>query len=238
MAALSSLRGGAGLVRSFIPSGVPIRLADAAIPVAIAATEQGGFARAPEWSEYPGASALIAGPGWGDDVPVSVLEQVLKFPGRLLLDADALNLLARHPEAWHKRDGVVLTPHSGEAERLRLAFGIPASGTRSEAAAALATRLNAVVVLKGARTVTADGEGSVTLNTSGSPDLATAGSGDVLAGSIGALLANGLETAEAARLGVFIHGRAGEICGRGCIADDLPKAIADVLEKLEKGLFF
>ena len=238
LAALSALRGGAGLIRSFIPSGVPIRLADASIPVSIAATEQGGFAHAPEWTNYPGAAALVAGPGWGDDVPVSVLEQVLKFPGRLLLDADALNLLARHPELWHARDGVVLTPHPGEAERLRLAFGIPTSETRSKAAAALAARLNATVVLKGARTVTANEVGSITLNTSGSPDLATAGSGDVLAGLIGALLANGLDAAEAARLGVFIHGRAGETCGRGCIADDLPAAIADVMKKLEKGLIF
>lgn len=238
LAALSALRGGAGLVRSFIPVGVSIRPADAAIPVEIAATEQGGFASAPEWAEYPGSAALVAGPGWGDDVPVSVLERVLDFPGSLLLDADALNLLARHPEVWHPRDQVVLTPHPGEAERLRLAFGIPESGSRSEAAAALAARLNATVVLKGARTVTANGEGIVTLNTSGSPDLATAGSGDVLAGLIGALLANGMDAFEAARLGVFIHGRAGEACGRGCIADDLPAVIAGVMKKLEKGLFF
>ena len=238
LATLAGLRGGAGLVRSFIPDGAPIRLPYAAIPVAVAATGQGGFAAAPEWGGYPGSSALVAGSGWGDDVPVSVLEQVLDFSGRLLLDADALNLLARHPEAWCPREGVVLTPHPGEAERLRLAFGIPESGSRSEAAAALAARLGATVVLKGARTVTANGYGRITLNTSGSPDLATAGSGDVLAGLIGALLANGMEPFEAARLGVFIHGRAGENCGRGCIADDLPAAIGGVMKNLEKGLIF
>lgn len=238
LAVLSGLRGGAGLVRAFVPDGAPIRMAHAAIPVMLPATGRGGFAAAPEWSDYPGAAALVAGPGWGDDVPLSVLTRVLKFPGRLLLDADALNLLARNPAAWEQRDGVVLTPHPGEAERLRIAFEVPACASRSETAAALATRLGAVVVLKGARTVTADADGNVSLNISGSPDLATAGSGDVLSGLIGALLANGLGADEAAKLGVFIHGRAGETRGRGGIADDFPDAIAAIMKNLEKGLFF
>ena len=204
----------------------------------VAATGQGGFAAAPDWKNFRDPTALVAGPGWGDDVPVSVLTEVLKFPGELLLDADALNLLARHPEIWNARANVVLTPHPGEAERLRIAFGIPEAGSRSELAAALADRLGAVVVLKGARTVTAGGAGEITLNTSGSPDLATAGSGDVLAGLIGAFLANGTLVTAAAKLGVFIHGRAGENGGRGVIADDLPTKISRVMKNLEKGLFF
>ena len=238
LTALAALRGGAGLVRAFFPAGAAIRFAAAAIPEELEATGQGGFAAAPSWEAYPGAAALTAGSGWGDDVPVSILARVLEFPGKLLLDADALNLLARHPEAWKTRGDAVLTPHPGEAERLRRAFGIPETGSRSELAAALAARFGAVVVLKGARTVVACPDGGVSLNTSGSPDLATAGSGDVLAGLIGALLANGMAAPAAAKLGVFVHGRAGELCGRGCIADDLPGAISSVMKKLEKGLFF
>ena len=76
------------------------------------------------------------------------------------------------------------------------------------------------------------------LNTSGSSDLAAAGSGDALSGLIGALLANGMAAASAAKLGVFIHGRAGENCGRGCIADDLPAEISKVMTDLEKGRIF
>lgn len=238
LATLAALRGGAGVVYSVVPAGTPLRVAHAAIPAELSATGQGGFAAAPEWSAFREPTALAAGPGWGEDVPVSVLSEVLKFPGKLLLDADALNLLARHPEIWIPRDDVVLTPHPGEAERLRIAFGIPESGSRSEAAEALAARLGAVVVLKGARTVTAERAGRLTLNTSGSPDLATAGSGDVLAGLIGALLANGMPAATAAKLGVFIHGRAGERGGRGVIADDLPSEIAAVMRNLEKGVIF
>ena len=238
LATLAALRGGAGVVYSVVPAGTPLRAADAAIPAELPATGQGGFASAPDWRSFREPTTLVAGPGWGDDVPVFVLSEVLKFPGKLLLDADALNLLARHPEIWPSRENVVLTPHPGEAERLRLAFGIPESGSRSEVAAALAARLGAVVVLKGARTVTADGAGKLTLNISGSPALATAGSGDVLAGLIGAFLANGMEASDAAQLGVFIHGRAGERCGRGCIADDLPGEIAAVMKDLENGVFF
>ena len=235
---LAALRGGAGLVRSFIPSGASIRLAAAAIPAKLAATEEGGFAAAPDWGEFPVAAALAAGPGWGGDVPLQVLKLVLEFPGRLLLDADALNLLARHPGAWRHRDGVVLTPHPGEAERLRRAFDIPEAKTRGEAAAALATRLGATVVLKGARSVITDGTGKLFFNISGSPDLATAGSGDVLAGLIGAFLANGMAPTAAAKLGVFIHGRAGERRGCGCIADDLPAEISAVMDDLKNGVFF
>ena len=238
LATLAALRGGAGVVYSVVPAGTPLRVANAAIPAELPATGQGGFAAPPEWRTFREPTALVAGPGWGDDVPVSVLSEVLKFPGKLLLDADALNLLARHPEIWSPREDMVLTPHPGEAERLRIAFGLPESGSRSEAAAALAARLGAVVVFKGARTVIADGAGELTLNSSGAPDLATAGSGDVLAGLIGALLANGMPVSTAAKLGVFIHGRAGECGGRGVIADDLPSEIAAVMKDLENGVIF
>ena len=237
LATLAGLRGGAGLVRLLYPEGTNATIPHAAIPVMLSATGQGGFAVAPDWNEYPGAAALVAGPGWGDDVPPDVLRKVLEFPGRLLLDADALNLLARHPELLRRRCDTVMTPHPGEAERLRRAFGILETNDRVELAGNLAERLGAVVVLKGPRTAVASDRG-VSLNISGSADLATAGSGDVLSGLIGALLANGMDVYSAARLGVFIHGRAGESCGRGGISDDFPMAIGVVMQKLEKGLFF
>ena len=237
LATLAGLRGGAGLVRLLYPEGTNVTIPHAAIPVVLPATGRGGFAVAPDWNEYPGAAALVAGPGWGDDVPPEVLQKVFEFPGRLLLDADALNLLARHPELWRRRGDAVMTPHPGEVERLRCAFGIPETDDRVELAGNLAERLGAVVVLKGPRTAVASDMG-VSLNISGSADLATAGSGDVLSGLIGALLANGMDVYSASRLGVFIHGRAGESCGRGGISDDFPMAIGVVMQKLEKGLFF
>ena len=227
LATLGCLRGGAGVVRTLYPMGTAPSLPAAAIPVALSGL--------PEWSGFS-ADVLVAGPGWGDTYAPEYLERVLAFPGKLLLDADALNLLAAHPILWKRRTTqCVMTPHPGEAERLRRAFGIADGLSRPELATALSARTGATVVLKGARTAVADASGRISFNCSGSPVLATAGSGDVLAGVIGALMANGLPVYDAARLGVFVHGMAGERCGRGCIADDLPGAAAAIIAEIENG---
>ena len=227
LATQGCLRAGAGVVRTLYPSGAAPALPAAAIPVPLSGL--------PEWSGFA-ADVLVAGPGWGDAYAPEYLERALAFPGRLLLDADALNLLSAHPILWKRRPSCVMTPHPGEVERLRRAFDIPEGLTRPELAAALSGRTGAVVVLKGARTVVAEASGRLSCNCSGSPALATAGSGDVLAGIIGGLLANGLPVYDAARLGAFIHGAAGERCGRGCIADDLPRAAATIIAEIENGL--
>lgn len=176
------------------------------------------------------SSALAAGPGWGNVHP-DVLAGALKFQGPLVLDADALNLLARNPQLWQKRGNVVITPHPGEARRLAEAFGIVET-ERTALASALARKLGAVVLLKGKFTVAASPEGKTKFVLSGSPALATAGSGDVLTGITGSLLAAGLAPFEAAVLGASLHGRAGELAGRGAIADDLPLILKNLLKEL------
>jgi NAD(P)H-hydrate epimerase len=108
------------------------------------------------------------------------------------------------------------------------------------AARAIATRSRAVVVLKGARTIVCDGtigDDFCWINPTGGPELATGGSGDVLGGVIGALLAQGLTAADAARAGVFAHGRAGDQLAtrhgvRGVMSSDLPLEVAHVLRVL------
>ena len=237
LAAQAALRGGAGLVRAIRPAGCAPAFPDAVIPMELPAGRDGGFVIAPDWRKLPPVDALTAGPGWGGGVSIEVLRAVLDFPGKLLLDADALNLLSMHPEIWRIRPETVLTPHPGEAERLRRAFGIGDAPDRIQLASELAKRTGAVVVLKGARTAVASPDGRCSLNTSGSADLATAGSGDVLSGIIGALMSSGMTCRDAACLGVFIHGAAGELCGRGCIADDLPPASAKVMAELENRTF-
>lgn len=236
LAARAGLRGGAGLVTAFYPSGAGIRFPDAVIPSELPAGPAGGFAAAPDM-RHLSFDALAAGPGWGDDVPCDVLRNLVRFSGKLLLDADAINLLSRNPDVWRHRSDTVITPHPGEAERLRQAFGLPEGLFRVMLASELAKRTGATVVLKGARTAVASPDGLCSLNTSGGPDLATAGSGDVLSGIIGALLAGGMAVFDAARLGVFIHGAAGERCGRGCIADDLPAASSAIMAELENRTF-
>ena len=130
----------------------------------------------------------------------------------------------------------MITPHPGEAERLAKGFGVEITPDRTAFARALAARLGAVTVLKGAFTVVAAPGGAWSVNTSGTPALATAGSGDVLTGLIGALLAiRPAEPFRMAQLGVFLHGVAGELGGAGLIADDLPELLPVLLRRLGGG---
>ena len=178
------------------------------------------------------STAVAAGPGWGE-VQAGILAGLRDYNGPVVLDADALNLLARNPALWTEKENIVITPHPGEAARLARAFGV-SSGSREELCRQLAGKLKAVVLLKGKFTRIASPDGRESVILSGSPALATAGSGDVLTGIIGALLAMGVPPYESAVLGSSLHGRAGEIAGRGCIADDLPLILRDILKELGK----
>ncbi|EON20480.1 bifunctional ADP-dependent (S)-NAD(P)H-hydrate dehydratase/NAD(P)H-hydrate epimerase [Cupriavidus necator] len=162
-------------------------------------------------------SALVIGPGMGTDANAhkqfARLLQAAPLP--LVLDADALNLLAADPALAGalaaSGAACVITPHPLEAARL---MGVPVAEVqrdRPAAAAALAAQWQAVVVLKGSGTVIAAPDGSpCTLNPSGNAALASAGTGDVLAGMLGALLAQGMAPLAAARAAVWIHGRAAD----------------------------
>src|SRR5690606_26449306 len=134
---------------------------------------------------------------------------------------------------------VVLTPHPGEAARLLGCSNAEIQADRLAAARTLAERSGAVVVLKGARTVVC-WDGLATINPTGHPALATAGSGDVLAGVIAALSAQGLAAPDAARLGVYSHGLAGEraaesLGARGVTAADLSDYMPAVMADLARG---
>jgi len=178
----------------------------------------------------------VAGPGMGDSVVATRLfSKLLDGAGPLLVDADALNLLAASPDlqarlAAHEGP-VVLTPHPLEAARLLGVTTPVVQADRLENARELAMRLNAVVVLKGAGSVIARPDGEVAINTTGNPGLATGGSGDVLAGLCGALLAQGWPAWEAALGAVWLHGAAADRLVRGgtgpigLTAGELPRAI-------------
>ncbi len=180
-------------------------------------------------------TALVVGPGMGTAAPAAdLLAQALDTPLPLLLDADALNLLARRADLTDRARArarstrvehaapTVLTPHPAEAARLLHTTVDAVAADRPAAARALAERYGAVAVLKGAGTLVAwfDAQGvRVVRNPTGSNRLATAGTGDVLSGLIGALLARGLDAPTAAQLGVWVHGRAGEL-----LPDERPTA--------------
>jgi NAD(P)H-hydrate epimerase len=220
LAGRAALRAGAGLVRVATPKSV--------LPIVAAIEPSFTTIALPEDSngrisgkaihavlEAVGQNDVVAfGPGIGTSGALrSILERLLEQESlRLVIDADGLNNLAgiRNWPARLKAK-LILTPHPGEMKRLwsgLLREELPVE--RQQQALQLSQRINTIVVLKGAGTVVTDGE-KVYINKTGNPGMATAGSGDVLTGVITALLCQGLSDFDAAVLGVYIHGLAGDI---------------------------
>lgn len=170
------------------------------------------------------ATVIAIGPGLGTlNWSKMLLERVLLATQPLLIDADALNLLAAMPDAPHRADWV-LTPHPGEAARLLHIERDVVQQHRLQSAKQLAHRYGGVAVLKGARTCTSDGaKNDICLL--GNPGMATAGLGDILSGIITGLIAQGLSIWDAATLGVLLHAKAGDLAARegmrGMVATDL-----------------
>ena len=159
---------------------------------------------------------------------------------RLVIDADGLNAFEGHGERLRElRVERVLTPHLGEMHRLCGIEPAALEARRIDAAREWAERWGSVLVLKGAPTVTVSAKGIATVNPTGNPGMATAGTGDVLTGTIAALLAQGLSCYDAARLGVYIHGMAGDIAAGdkgqlGLTASDLLEALPTALLALTR----
>ncbi|NIA00229.1 NAD(P)H-hydrate dehydratase [Massilia sp. CCM 8734] len=192
-----------------------------------------------------GDATLVIGPGMGDSVTaMRVLFKALEGKAALVIDADALNLIADSPDLQgrlaQREATAIVTPHPLEAARLLGVTSAVVQGDRLAAARELASRLNAVVVLKGSGTVIANAGGAVVINPTGNAGLATAGSGDVLAGMCGSLLAQGWQAWEAAIGAVWVHGAAADRLvaqGSGPIgltAGELPVAARAVLNALAR----
>ena len=184
------------------------------------------------------AMAVALGPGLGQSEWADALWRTALASERpLVVDADALNLLARQPRRcadW------VLTPHPGEAARLLGTSVNDIEADRFAAARSIVERYGGVCVLKGRGTViAADGQPGLWLCDRGNPGMATGGSGDVLTGAIAALLAQGLAPLAAAQLGVFVHATAGDQAActgeRGLRASDLLLPLRAALNELANG---
>jgi NAD(P)H-hydrate epimerase len=191
------------------------------------------------------ATALLIGPGLGNsDRTASFLTGLLKEKEKLpslVLDADALNILASQPEWWKLVPAdAILTPHPGEMARLSGATTSDIQQDRFGVASDAANRWGHVVLLKGAHTIVASPDGRVMVLPFANPALAKAGSGDVLAGVITGLLAQGMEPFEAAGAGAYVHGLAGELArdhlgAMPVVAGDLvsfiPMALGELLDE-------
>jgi len=226
LAAKATLRAGAGLVCVHIP-GSGVDIVQTLIPEAILSIDPNKevVTVLPETDEY---SAVGVGVGLGEHpYTADVLEELLVSSlNPLVIDASALNILAAQPHwSTHIPPNSILTPHPKELERLA---GVKFfnSWERLHKAIELAKKMQVIIVLKGAYTAVILPTGAVHFNSTGNSGMATAGSGDVLTGIITSLLAQGYTPEEAAKIGVFAHGYAGDAAAAvhskaGMIASDI-----------------
>jgi NAD(P)H-hydrate epimerase len=176
------------------------------------------------------ATVVALGPGLGQSPwAVEIFDAVLASNKPLVLDADALNLLAQRPQA---RPDWVLTPHPGEAARLLDISATAVQGDRLAAVAQLRARYGGTAVLKGAGTLIGSADGAPWLCDRGNPGMAVAGMGDVLTGVIAGIAAQCGDLALAARAGVFVHATAGDreaarAGERGMLASDVIASLRD-----------
>lgn len=227
---------GTGLVR-VVTEGCNREILQTLFPEAVLTTEEmlseETLVNALSWADAAGIGPGISTGEAAEKELACVLTQA-KIP--LVLDADALNILSKHPD-WLKKGDTpkILTPHMGEMVRLSGHSVEELKQKPLELAAAYANEHEVILVLKDARTVVTDGE-RIVLNTTGNNGMATGGSGDVLTGIITGLLAQGMAPFEAAVSGVYLHGLAGDRAAentgvRGMLSTDLLKELPGVLKE-------
>lgn len=236
LAAYAALRSGAGLVSiASPPEAVAVYRTGRPSIMVRDTPDAAAFAQA---VSDPRVRAVLVGPGNGltVDTRTNVLA-ALDGAHACVVDADGISIFADDPHALFKsiKDrtaDTVLTPHTGEFDRLFAEIAKNAGASRLEQARAAAALSGAVVVLKGADTVIAAPDGRAAINDNAPPTLATAGSGDVLAGLILGLLAQGMPGFTAACAGVWLHGAAATNFGPGLIAEDIADGLPRVLKSL------
>jgi ADP-dependent NAD(P)H-hydrate dehydratase len=233
LAGMAALRGGAGLVRLAVPDVCLDTIAGfepsyMTSPLPSDPAGRIAFRARRRIVELAEAATVVAcGPGMGRSLGLDALVSSLyaNLPQPMVVDADGLNALAARPDILPKPGGPrILTPHPGEFARL-LGTDRVSPNKREAEAVKLAARLGVVIVVKGHQTCITESK-KRSINTTGNPGMATGGSGDVLTGLITALACQGLSPFDAARLGVYLHGLAGDLAAaelgqQSLIASDL-----------------
>lgn len=238
LAALGCLRAGAGLLSCHIPSvGMPIL--QISVPEAMVMTDFNSSYITKLEIETDRYDALGVGPGMGtaQETRQMLRELLDSWRGPLVLDADALNNISMQPAFLSfLPTGTILTPHPKEFERL---FGTqPDDFARLEKALEKAKELGIVIILKGHHTLIASPDGRGYFNSSGNPGMATAGSGDLLTGILTGLLAQGYLPLQAALLGVYLHGLAGDLAAdvqgeEALLASDMAQQLGNAFKMLK-----
>ncbi|HEX4308561.1 MAG TPA: NAD(P)H-hydrate dehydratase [Acidobacteriaceae bacterium] len=220
MASLAALRAGAGLVTAAVPESILASVAAITPELMTLPLREGDSGEIGKANLEPDqlrrlterATVIAMGPGMGPEPEEFVLGVIEKTTAPLVLDADALNIIAKHLDKLngHGRT-VVLTPHPGEMARLAGLSTKEVQANREPLAREFARKHNVTVVLKGWRTLIAHPDGRIAINTTGNPGMAKGGSGDILTGIVAALLAQHPENPEqAVEAAVYLHGLAAD----------------------------
>ncbi len=233
LCAKAALRTGVGLINVQVPKcGIEILQISVPEAMVVADRDQNHISEIAEIS-----STVAIGPGIGtEDITKEAFENYLK-PAKepIVLDADALNILSENKSLLNQiPEGSILTPHPGEFKRLVGEW--KDDFHKLELLRTFCRKYGLHVVLKGAYSAVCSNAGDIYFNLSGNPGMATAGSGDVLTGIVSSLLAQGLEPLDALRLGVYVHGLAGDIAAEkigqiSLIATDIISSISNSFRK-------
>ena len=238
LAAMGALRTGAGLVFLGVPESIyAIEAVKLMEPIVFPLPDEKGMLSM-EAAAFVGRlmqkkDAVLVGPGLGQsEGTLAALKMILeRYSGPVVLDADGINLLAKHKDLLRGREApTILTPHEGEFLRMAGTLG----DDRLVAATELANDLGCIVVLKGHRTLITDGIHCYR-NLTGNPGMAVGGSGDVLAGMIVSFLGQGIAPLEAAAAACWLHGAAGDLCAEelgqyGMLPSDMLSALPRLMK--------
>jgi len=238
LATKACLRAGVGKVTTHTPKR-NYDIMQISVPEAVLQMdhEETYFSEPTETEPY---NAIGIGPGLGtnENTAIALIAQIRRTNRPLIIDADAINILASH-RAWMQQlpKDIILTPHPKEFDRLAGTSSV-FSYERLARASELAEHLQAYIILKGHYSALCLPNGHVEFNSTGNSGMATAGSGDVLTGIITALLARGYQQADACRIGMFLHGLAGDLAIKelgkeSLIASDLIDYLPKAFLRLE-----
>ena len=237
------MRSGAGLVTLGIPKGLnlalikikPVEVMTLPLPeTASGSLSIKAYNKIKDFSRK--IDILVIGPGLSRDKSTqSLVRRIIRtIPRPMVIDADGLNALAGHLK--YLKDGMILTPHPGEMASLIGISSEKVQGNRKTIAGDFARKYKIILVLKGHNTLVSDKKGNLYINRTGNPGMATAGSGDVLTGMIAAFLAQGLDSFNAAKYAVYLHGLAGDLAVRektqiSLIASDIIAKIPEAIKR-------
>ena len=244
---LSAMRSGAGLVTVGIPKGLNNTLHKKLSPVIMTLPLPETSKQTLSFDSYKQLKTKIKnydcialGPGLSQNRSTQklILKTIETSPKPLVIDADALNALEKHMKSLTKTSTPkILTPHPGEMSRITGIKKSTIEYSRKKISQEFSQKYSCTLVLKGHKTVVASPDGKTYINKTGNPGMATAGAGDVLTGIIAAFLAQGLEAFKAAKLAVYIHGKAADLAAKKLtrlsmiatdIIENIPSAVAQV----------